>query len=146
MDGYVLRGGATPELLQMRRTGVVLNQTWQPVMGHVEDGESSIDCLWRELSEECSLDRKVVVGAWALEQVHPYYLAVRDEIVMSPRFLVEVESGWEPVLNHEHDAHRWVPLADAEASFMWPGQHGVIAEIRGLRSPGSLSEQALRIL
>jgi hypothetical protein len=49
--------------------------------------------------------------------------------VLSPRFAVEVSPGWEPTLNAEHDAHRWVPAGEARSHFLWPGQHAAIAEL-----------------
>jgi 8-oxo-dGTP pyrophosphatase MutT (NUDIX family) len=120
------------ELLQLRRARDPLSATWQPVMGHVEAGETAVACLWRELAEEVGLRARDAVGAWALEQVHPFFLAQLDAVVMSPRFAVEVESGWSPLLNKEHDDHRWVPAGEAGERFLWPGQHAAIAELRGL--------------
>jgi len=150
IDVYTVRAphaDADPtELLQIRRTRNPAAGTWQPVMGHVEPGERAIDTLWRELVEEIGLDRTGAVRAWSLERVRPFFLAERDEIVCSPRFVVEAARGWEPTLNDEHDAARWAPLADAERWFMWPGQREAIAEIRGLFEPGSLSEPVLRIV
>lgn len=136
VDAYVFRRDAQGlvEFLQLRRVGPSLAGTWQPVMGHVEAGETAVECVWREVQEELGLVRTggAVLGAWALEQVHPFYLASKDCVVMSPRFAVEVGQGFEPVLNEEHDAHRWVPAANADSAFMWPGQRAAIAELLGL--------------
>lgn len=150
IDVYVARaaeaGPAPDGLLQLRRTREPAAATWQPVMGHIEPGERAVETLWRELSEEIGLDRSGVRRAWSLERVRPFFLAERDEIVLSPRFAVEVPPGWSPKLNTEHDAARWAPLVEAERWFMWPGQREAIAEIRGLFEPGSLSEPVLRLL
>ncbi|MEL6328040.1 MAG: NUDIX domain-containing protein [Planctomycetota bacterium] len=130
VDVYVFRRGATDvSLLQLLRARDPLGGTWQPVMGHVEAGERAVDTVWRELGEEVGLrPPSGVVGAWALEQVHPFFLADRDEIIMSPRFAVEVERGWEPELNDEHEGARWVSSGD-EGSFMWPGQRAAVREL-----------------
>jgi len=122
------------ELLQLRRARAPLTHTWQPVMGHVEPGETAVRCLWRELAEETGLAPADVLGAWALEQVHPFYLPELDAVMLSPRFAVEVAGDWTPRLNHEHDASRWVPAAEAESRFMWPGQQAAIEELIGLLS------------
>ncbi len=147
VDAYLFRrveGNAHPELLLLRRAGEPLAGTWQPVMGHIERGETAVDCMWRELAEETDLARADAVGAWALEQVHPFFLAERDEIVMSPRFAVEVPPGWEPILNNEHDAALWVSARDTRQRFLWPGQHAAIAELLDmLRNPRRLD--ALRL-
>ena len=134
VDAYLFRrsDGNQPELLQLRRTEPPLDGTWQPVMGHIEAGETAAACMRREVAEETGLEIGDALGAWALEQVHPFFLADRDEIVMSPRFAVEVAPGWTPTLNEEHDAHRWVPINEAGERFLWPGQHAAIAELRAM--------------
>jgi hypothetical protein len=50
---------------------------------------------------------------------------------MSPRFAGRVDGAWTPTLNHEHSAYRWVSIDGVDGSFVWPGQHAAIAEIRG---------------
>lgn len=136
IDAYLFRRTAKIELLQLRRVDPPLSGTWQPVMGHTETGESAVVCMQRETAEETGLAPADALGVWSLEQIHPFFLAERDEIVMSPRFAVEVGPAWEPTLNDEHDAHRWVPIAEATKHFLWPGQHAAIAEIRSmLRTP-----------
>lgn len=132
VDAYVFRRAAAIELLQLRRVDPPLSGTWQPVMGHTEASETAACCMWREVREETGLQRDETLGAWALEQVHPFFLADRDEIVLSPRFAIEVGGDWEPILNSEHDAHRWVPITETTEHFLWPGQHAAIAELRSL--------------
>lgn len=136
MDAYVFRrgtGGAV-ELLQLRRNKEPLAKSWHPVMGHIEPGETAIECLWRELAEEIGLRRgdAALLGAWQLEQVFPFFLASSDEIVLSPRFCVEVAGGFEPVLDPDHDAARWAPVADADEAFLWPGQQAAVRELAAL--------------
>jgi 8-oxo-dGTP pyrophosphatase MutT (NUDIX family) len=160
IDVYVLRRAsrvdvpgalAGAELLQLRRAKDPLRATWQPVMGHIEAGERATQAAARELREEVGLDvvsglaSGAVAGFWALEQVWPFYIAAIDCVVLSPRFVVEVAPSWEPTLNPEHDAHRWVRLDDAERHFMWPGQLHAIREIEGLLAPSSLRREALRV-
>ncbi|MDX2132031.1 MAG: NUDIX domain-containing protein [Planctomycetota bacterium] len=144
VDVYVFRrpDGRAPEFLQLRRARPPMHGTWQPVMGHVEPGESAPHAALRELQEETGLSRTspALRGFWALESVHPFYLAGRDEIVLSPRFAVEVDPAWKPDLTrdpahpHEpaHDDARWTASADA---FIWPGQRACIAEIYALILP-----------
>jgi 8-oxo-dGTP pyrophosphatase MutT (NUDIX family) len=35
-------------------------------------------------------------------------------------YLVDVDPGWEPVLNEEHDEYRWLPPDEAAELFYWP--------------------------
>ena len=73
------------------------------------------------------------VLAWALEQVHPFFVPAIDAVVLSPRFALEVPAAFRPALNSEHSDYRWVDERDARDAasgcFMWPGQRQAIAEI-----------------
>jgi dihydroneopterin triphosphate diphosphatase len=135
------------EFLQLFRINDPLISTWQPVMGHVEEGESATECALREVAEEVGLSEGAAgfVGMWALEQVHPYYIAELDSIIMSPRFAVEVTGTWRPTLNGEHGSERWIPAHQANRYFMWPGQLAAVREVIALLKPGSLSAEPLRI-
>jgi ADP-ribose pyrophosphatase YjhB (NUDIX family) len=134
------------EFLQLLRAGEPLGGTWQPVMAHVEHGETATQCAIREMREEVGLEESGVLGLWALEQVYPYFVAAIDAIVLSPRFAAEAPRGWEPRLNSEHTAARWVHERDVAATFMWPGQVACCREIVEFIVPeGSLARERLRI-
>ncbi|QOJ00455.1 MAG: NUDIX domain-containing protein [Phycisphaeraceae bacterium] len=151
VDAYLFRrtpGGL--ELLQLRRADEPLEGTWQPVMGHAEPGESAPDALWRELREETGLtpDSPSILGAWALEEVHPFFLARLNAVVLAPRFAVEVAPGWSwtPTRSGEHSAARWVHADHADGAFLWPGQRAAVRElIDTLAAPGSPAEPFLRL-
>lgn len=150
VDVYVFRRreGAKPDFLQLLRASPPLDQTWHPVMGHIEPGETASQCAMRELREEVGLDAgdPSLLGVFALEQVHPFYIAAIDSIVMSPRFAAEVAPAWEPRLNAEHSAWRWTPYAEVHEKFMWPGQIASVREIITTILPErSLAREYLRV-
>ena len=150
VDVYVFReveGGV--EFLQLLRAGKPMAATWQPVMGHIEEGERAVETAVRELREEIGLDAREeggecgCLGLWQLEQVYPYYLADLDAIVCSPRFAAEVGGAFEPVLNDEHTGFRWT---ERDGDFMWPGQRLALDEVRSAIVPrDSASREGLRI-
>src|SRR5690348_4989804 len=74
--------GAGIEFLQVLRASEPLGGTWHPVMGHIERGETAAACAVRELKEEVGLGHHdpALLGLWALEQVHPFYIAAIDAI------------------------------------------------------------------
>lgn len=117
--------------LQLLRSGPPLAGTWHPVMGHIEAGETAAECAWRELREELGLfpQDPYLLHVHALEQVHPFFIAELDAIVLSPRFVCEVRSGWSPRLNDEHTEFRWIEASEAARYFTWPGQLAACREI-----------------
>jgi 8-oxo-dGTP pyrophosphatase MutT (NUDIX family) len=157
VDVYVIRQFASEmlhsvdpmiELLQLHRARDPLPGTWQPVMGHIETGETGTAAALRELREEIGLtpEDPLFRGLWQLEQVNPFYMASSNEIVMSPRFVAEVDPHWEPTLADEHDASRWVSSHQALRYFMWPGQLQAVREIvEVIFRPGSITHDALRV-
>jgi 8-oxo-dGTP pyrophosphatase MutT (NUDIX family) len=133
VDVYIFRRTGLrdePEFLQLLRVDKPMEGTWQPVMGHAEAWETSVQAALRELEEETGLAREdqMLVGFWALEQIHPYFIASLDAIIMSPRFVAEVAPEWEPRLNDEHQSLRWVPAASIDDCFLWPGQRAATRE------------------
>jgi len=141
VDVYVFAredsGAAPVRLLQLRRSRAPYAGTWHPVMGHVEPGESAADAALRELAEEIGLshDSGALLGLWQLEQVHPYFVASLDAIVLSPRFAALVPWSWTPELDDEHDAWRWVGPDRVPESFLWPGQRASVAELLEFMPP-----------
>lgn len=151
VDVYVAREReGVVEFLQLRRTAEPMAGTWQPVMGHIEAGESAVQAAVRELSEEVGLrvGDSAWLGFWQLEEVHPYFVAALDALVLSPRLLVLVDELWGPDLSGDnaHDGHRWAGAADVCEAFMWPGQRRACDEaVQVLATRGSLLERALRL-
>jgi dihydroneopterin triphosphate diphosphatase len=123
------------EFLQLYRASGSVAGTWQPIMGRIEGKETALAAAIREIHEEVGLARgSGLLGLWALEQVHPFFIAKEDAIVLSPRFAAEVAPAWEPRLNDEHSAHRWIAGHQAARYFMWPGQIGAVKEVLELMS------------
>jgi 8-oxo-dGTP pyrophosphatase MutT (NUDIX family) len=148
VDVYVFRDSpAGVQFLQLLRSGSTLSGSWQPVMGHAEAWESAVKCALRELEEETGLARESdsFAGFWALEQVHPYFMASLDAIIMSPRFAVRVNSEWEPRVSHEHTKVRWVDKNAIDEHFMWPGQRAAIREVLSEIVEYSLAREHLKI-
>jgi 8-oxo-dGTP pyrophosphatase MutT (NUDIX family) len=148
IDVYVFRRQReTTAFLQLRRCVPPLSGTWQPVMGHVEPGETAAAAAVRELREETGFGHDAgLLGLWQLESLNAFFLAQADCVMLSPCFAAEVSPDCEPVLDATHDAARWVAAADADHAFIWPGQRQAIAQIvRDILPPDSPVAAALRL-
>ena len=73
-----------------------------------------------------------------------YTYQTQGKSIHSPRNCLP-GAGWEPVLNNENSAFRWVVPAEVESWFMWPGQRACVAEIMRDIIGRSIAEPFLRI-
>jgi dihydroneopterin triphosphate diphosphatase len=148
IEVYIVRvGKGRTEFLQLMRTGEPAVRTWQPVMGHAEPGETAIETALREVHEEVGLTRRDAgfTAFYGLEEVHPYFLAQSDCIMLSPCFAAMVAEDWEPKLNDEHTSFRWVPAEEIETAFLWPGQRASCREIMREVVAGTPLSEYLRV-
>lgn len=162
VDVYVFReygdDASTPperaEFLQIRRKKEPTAGTWQTVMGGIEEGEKAVDAALRELREEIGAGADDVTGLWFLGQVYPFYQPLWDCVVLMPRFAARVRRDFEPVLNDEHNGHRWNAIelpADRDAvdalaaKYVWSSQRSCVREVVGDILGRSGSEPCLRL-
>jgi len=92
---------------------------WHLVAGGIETGEAPDAAALRELGEETGLMHPVRFAPIPLEL--GYRPADDDDrwVTLHP-YSVEVEPGWEPVLNEEHVEYRWCSQAQAEELLEYP--------------------------
>lgn len=135
------------EFLQLHRCRGMIINTWQPVMGHIEEGETATAAALRELEEETGYARgRDLIAGWQLESVNTFFLASLDAVMHSPGFAIEVSGKIEPKLDDAHDGFRWVTRDHADRAFLWPGQRRAIEEIvRDILPADSLTAPLLRI-
>jgi dATP pyrophosphohydrolase len=100
---------------------------WHLVAGGVEWDEEPAAAAARELREEVGLDATVRDLGLALS-----YALAEEPAAVRARFAPDVErvslsvylatapAGWEPVLDHEHVEHRWLPAPEAVELLYWP--------------------------
>ena len=111
------------EFLQIRRSVKSLHgHSWQTVYGGIEPGETATQAALRELAEETSLRPPHLRRMFQIEYLENFYFRPTDSLLLMPVFAVEIAPTTPILLNHEHDAHRWIPASDIPTAFMWRTQ------------------------
>lgn len=99
-------------LITQRSKNATLPLLWEFPGGRVQEGESDIEALERELEERLDLDVEVGEQAMATHHVYPAY------DVDFRVFLCKLRKPGEPSHQKVND-HRWVTLAET-ASYQFP--------------------------
>lgn len=146
VDAYLLRWRAGhPEALVLRRApGGRCPGSWEAVHGHIEPGETPAGAADREIREETGL---VADRLYNLSRVEAFYQHRSDEVALVPVF-VGIVAGGEPVrLGPEHDAHAWLPVAEAAARYSWPREARAVQDAVRLLAGGEAGslEDVLRV-
>ena len=140
---HVVRpAGRSFEALQLLRSpGRYMAGSWQAVSGKLEPGETRWRAVLRELAEETGLRPTELYNLIVAD----FYVPSADEVWRATHFAAVVEPGSAVRLNDEHDAARWVPLAELEEKLTWPADKAAWAVIRrDVLRPG-LPRENLRI-
>ena len=125
-------GGDELSFLQLRRSRPPMAESWQPVMGHIEAGETVVEAGLREVMEETKLSPisdEVGRCVWQLEAVNTFFLAALDVILMCPGLAVEVSTDSTVIIDNAHDDFRWITQDQTDAQFLWPGQRAAARQI-----------------
>jgi len=93
---------------------------WHPIAGSVEQGEEFRAAALRELREETGLDARELQLLGEFAYVRESWEDEPGLRVHVEAFLVDVEPGWEPELNEEHDEYLWLPREEAVELLFWP--------------------------
>jgi 8-oxo-dGTP pyrophosphatase MutT (NUDIX family) len=115
---YARRGGVGGEVLIIHHRRL---DTWLPVGGELEPGETPLQAAVRELGEETGLQGHFAELEGAAEGVPPGYLGYEEHqagskgLHMNFVFVADVDEGVEVTPNHEFVAHRWVDRAELAA-------------------------------
>jgi 8-oxo-dGTP pyrophosphatase MutT (NUDIX family) len=113
-----------------RSEGRLLPRLWQGVSGGVEDGETIAAAALREVAEETGITGDTIEAFYTLDHVVTFYWEPLDRALTSVYFAMRVAAGTEPVLSHEHDACRWLPVDEALELSVWPAYREGIQRVR----------------
>jgi 8-oxo-dGTP pyrophosphatase MutT (NUDIX family) len=115
---FVRRGGPGGQVLIIHHRRL---DTWLPIGGEVEDGETPLEAARRELREETGLAGVFSPLAGAFDGVPPGYLGYEEHqagskgLHMNFVFVADVADHASVAPNHEFSAFRWVSGPEFEA-------------------------------
>jgi dihydroneopterin triphosphate diphosphatase len=127
---FRLVDGHAEVLLLHRAAGRLLAGLWQGVSGFIEPGESIVAAARREVAEETAFDADVIEARYHLDYVAEFLWERSDSLVSSVYFAFRIAPGNDPVLSHEHDAFRWVPIDEALRIAVWPAYREALVRLR----------------
>jgi len=127
---FHVRGGAAEILLIRRAPGRILPGLWQCVSGGLEPGERVAAGALREVVEETGFGADDIEAFYDLDLVNQFHEPSVDAVLTAAVFAVRVRPDAEPVLSHEHDGARWMPIDTAHREVVWPGYRTAIERIR----------------
>jgi dATP pyrophosphohydrolase len=91
--------------------------TWQILTGHVQEGETAVDAVIREMHEETGL-RPLVV--YSMNHVIRFYEHQDDSIYLVPLFICVVPYSARIKLNSkEHQRYKWCNLQEGQRNLYW---------------------------
>ncbi len=93
---------------------------WHTIAGKIEEGERPNAAAIRELREETGLETTTLERLGEFAYVREDWEKEPGLRVHVAAFLVDVEPGWEPTLNEEHDEYRWLRRDEAAELLFWP--------------------------
>ena len=115
--------GETQYLLMKRipGRGGVQEGFWQPVTGGLEEGETRIDALRREVHEETGIQNviRIIPDVYYCEFQDFYRPEARQRLIKEHVFGVEVVSNEKITIGWEHSEYRWCRFTTAMKLLKW---------------------------
>lgn len=109
----ILRGSPVQQFLLMRHP-----DRWDLPKGHVDSGESDLECALRELQEETSISKDDIVLDPAFRFTHHYSVRRKRDKVLCDKTLVIFLANLirdVKIVSTEHDSHAWWTWAPPHA-------------------------------
>ncbi|MEE2876840.1 MAG: NUDIX domain-containing protein [Candidatus Neomarinimicrobiota bacterium] len=131
IDSYLYRQDKNGHLLYLmlkRRPDKQYGHLWQGVAGQIEEGETAVETVLREINEETGLKP---LRLFTADHVTAFYQSYNDRMNLVPVFGVEVGSE-EVRLSCEHENYRWERFEEAVKMLTWNQQKKALSVINAM--------------
>jgi 8-oxo-dGTP pyrophosphatase MutT (NUDIX family) len=105
---------------------------WQCVTGRLEDGETVVEAVLREVAEETALGPPDIVALYSLDLVNAFFEPSADGILVEPVFAIQVDVGAIPTTSAEHDDQLWMSPYEARRLVVWPAYLTAIERVEAI--------------
>lgn len=116
----------TYHVLLLKRASPILNNIWCYIGGAIENGETAIEAVYREIREETGITELALYSSNQFDQI---FSPQDNFIYMAPVFVGFVHKEQSVILNSEHSEYQWLPFAKAKEMVSLPGNEVVLQSI-----------------
>lgn len=115
IQGHIARWNSEKnnyEFLVLKRSDDVLKYPgiWQVITGIIEENETALQCVIREVQEETTLRVKDI---WVLPYVTHFFNVIKDSISAAPVFGILINEDEQVKISSEHQDYQWLELEQA---------------------------------
>jgi dATP pyrophosphohydrolase len=114
-----VRNNGQAEFLIMQRSNNAKYYpgTWQILTGHVEEDETIVQAILREIKEETKLKP---LSLYSLNYVSRFFETMDNSIYLVPLFMAVVPFSARIILNpKEHQQYKWCTIQQAQRQLLW---------------------------
>lgn len=135
IDSYLYRLNESGQLLYLllkRRSRKRYGHLWQGVAGKIEQGETAVEAVIREINEETGLKP---IYLFTADHVTSFYQSYNDRMNIVPVFGAKVDSA-DVQISDEHSCYRWVNFKEGVKMLSWNQQKKAISIINAMLLSG----------
>lgn len=113
-------------VLLLKRASQPLHNIWCYIGGGIDEGETAIQAVYREIAEETGITELVLYSSNQFDQI---FSPQENYIYIAPVFVGFVHQEQSVVLNDEHSDYQWLPFEQAKEVVSLPGNEDVLQSI-----------------
>ena len=113
-------------VLLLKRKSIHLNNVWCYIGGRIEDGETAVEAVYREIKEETGITDLELYSSNKFDQI---FSPQKNYIYIAPVFVGFVHEDQSVYLNDEHSEYQWFPFEKAKEIVSLPGNEEVLQSI-----------------